>query len=325
MNARALEEEQEQEERRAARSLSFVHLERTKDQVASSMAPAPGVSAPAQQARPMTRSLTARMARPLSATLRRTDSGSSQLSSASSAVDMWSASGQEEGLPEANLLEESEDLEEKTSGAGLYLNRGTLQQQNVTTGTSLSTEGGPNAGAGSSSREPVLGLCAATESESSCGSVTGGAAPTVVEQTRKMPSSPGNKAGTDTDNAALVLQGSDAVGEDGVRSKGDEHESLHRTSKVDDGAESDLLSAEQEEESFEPVSSPNWYLTFEEFVAGIQQEPGICQFFAEQYIIELNELTEKQNDLLDPYTRLVFKTALAKRKHSDQHQQHKES
>lgn len=52
-----------------------------------------------------------------------------------------------------------------------------------------------------------------------------------------------------------------------------------------------------------------WVLTFEQFVAGIQQEPELCQFFAEQNTIDL-EGTSVDPDL-NPYTRTVLASAVS--------------
>ncbi len=47
-----------------------------------------------------------------------------------------------------------------------------------------------------------------------------------------------------------------------------------------------------------------WYLTFEQFVSGIQQEPELCQFFAEQSIIDLHGTSV--DPVLSSYTRTVL-------------------
>ena len=47
-----------------------------------------------------------------------------------------------------------------------------------------------------------------------------------------------------------------------------------------------------------------WMLTFEQFVAGIQQEPELCQFFAEQNIIDLSGTCV--DPILSQYTRTVL-------------------
>ena len=52
-----------------------------------------------------------------------------------------------------------------------------------------------------------------------------------------------------------------------------------------------------------------WVLTFEQFVAGIQQEPELCQFFAEQNTIDL-EGTSVDPDL-NPYTKTVLASAVS--------------
>ena len=47
-----------------------------------------------------------------------------------------------------------------------------------------------------------------------------------------------------------------------------------------------------------------WMLTFEQFVAGIQQEPELCQFFAEQNVIDLSGTCV--DPILSQYTRTVL-------------------
>ena len=47
-----------------------------------------------------------------------------------------------------------------------------------------------------------------------------------------------------------------------------------------------------------------WFLTFEQFVAGVQQEPELCQFFAEQNIIDLSG--SSVDPILSQYTRTVL-------------------
>lgn len=47
-----------------------------------------------------------------------------------------------------------------------------------------------------------------------------------------------------------------------------------------------------------------WYLNFEQFVAGIQQEPELCQFFAEQNIIDLSGTSV--DPILSQYTRTIL-------------------
>lgn len=47
-----------------------------------------------------------------------------------------------------------------------------------------------------------------------------------------------------------------------------------------------------------------WFLTFEQFVAGIQQEPELCQFFAEQNVIDLSG--SSVDPILSQYTRTIL-------------------
>ncbi len=50
-----------------------------------------------------------------------------------------------------------------------------------------------------------------------------------------------------------------------------------------------------------------WYITFEQFISGIQQEPELCQFFAEQSIIDLRGNDGTSVDpVLSSYTRTVL-------------------
>ena len=51
----------------------------------------------------------------------------------------------------------------------------------------------------------------------------------------------------------------------------------------------------------------NWYLNFEQFVSGIQQEPDLCQFFAEQNTIDLTGTNV--DPVLNPYTRTILATS----------------
>lgn len=48
----------------------------------------------------------------------------------------------------------------------------------------------------------------------------------------------------------------------------------------------------------------NWMLTFEQFVAAIQQEPELCQFFAEQNRMDLEGTSV--DPILNPYTKTVL-------------------
>ena len=47
-----------------------------------------------------------------------------------------------------------------------------------------------------------------------------------------------------------------------------------------------------------------WFLTFEQFVAGVQQEPELCQFFAEQNVIDLSG--SSVDPILSQYTRTIL-------------------
>ena len=48
----------------------------------------------------------------------------------------------------------------------------------------------------------------------------------------------------------------------------------------------------------------NWMLTFEQFAAAIQQEPELCQFFAEQNRMDLEGTSVDR--ILNPYTKTVL-------------------
>jgi len=48
-----------------------------------------------------------------------------------------------------------------------------------------------------------------------------------------------------------------------------------------------------------------WFLTFEQFVSGLNQEPDLCQFFAEQNLIDLSGSTSV-DPVLSSYTRTVI-------------------
>ena len=47
-----------------------------------------------------------------------------------------------------------------------------------------------------------------------------------------------------------------------------------------------------------------WFLSFEQFVAGVQQEPELCQFFAEQNVIDLSG--SSVDPILSQYTRTIL-------------------
>ena len=48
----------------------------------------------------------------------------------------------------------------------------------------------------------------------------------------------------------------------------------------------------------------SWYISFEDFIAGVQREPELCQFFAEQYILNLKG--SSVDPILNPYTRVFM-------------------
>lgn len=51
-------------------------------------------------------------------------------------------------------------------------------------------------------------------------------------------------------------------------------------------------------------SDNNWTITLEDFIAAIQREPDLCQFFAEQYILDLRGSCV--DPLLSSYTRVFM-------------------
>lgn len=52
------------------------------------------------------------------------------------------------------------------------------------------------------------------------------------------------------------------------------------------------------------VKIESWYITFEDFIASIQREPELCQFFAEQYVLDLKG--SSVDAVLNPYTRIFM-------------------
>ena len=51
-----------------------------------------------------------------------------------------------------------------------------------------------------------------------------------------------------------------------------------------------------------------WFLTFEQFVSGLNQEPDLCQFFAEQNLLDLTGASSV-DPILSSYTRTVIATS----------------
>ncbi len=51
-----------------------------------------------------------------------------------------------------------------------------------------------------------------------------------------------------------------------------------------------------------------WFLTFEQFVSGLNQEPELCQFFAEQNLLDLTGASSV-DPILSSYTRTVIATS----------------
>ena len=73
--------------------------------------------------------------------------------------------------------------------------------------------------------------------------------------------------------------------------------------------EGEVEEVEVEEVDVEDVEeaeelSRRWFLTFEQFVAAVQQEPELCQFFAEQNVIDVEG--SPVDPLLSDYTRAVL-------------------
>ncbi len=51
-----------------------------------------------------------------------------------------------------------------------------------------------------------------------------------------------------------------------------------------------------------------WFLTFEQFVSGLNKEPDLCQFFAEQNLLDLTGASSV-DPVLNSYTRTVLATS----------------
>ena len=54
------------------------------------------------------------------------------------------------------------------------------------------------------------------------------------------------------------------------------------------------------------TSTVSWYITLEQFIGGIQREPDLCQFFAEQYMMDL------KGSSVDPDLTSYTRTFMAK-------------
>jgi len=54
----------------------------------------------------------------------------------------------------------------------------------------------------------------------------------------------------------------------------------------------------------DPEMSKRWYITFEQFISAVQQEPELCQFFAEQDTIDLE--SSSVDPILSRYTQSVL-------------------
>jgi hypothetical protein len=67
---------------------------------------------------------------------------------------------------------------------------------------------------------------------------------------------------------------------------------------IGDSFEQVMANAEELEEK--------WFLTFEQFVGALQQQPFLCQFFAEQNSIDLSGTSV--DPVLNPYTRTILAT-----------------
>ena len=61
------------------------------------------------------------------------------------------------------------------------------------------------------------------------------------------------------------------------------------------------------EVSSEEKINEKWFLKFEQFISAVQQEPELCQFFAEQSTIDL--AGSSVDPVLNPYTRTVLATS----------------
>ena len=308
INARLLEEEEEdrrEEKAKSRRSISYAQLDHANDRVESCAQPiAPKRS---RVKKKMTRSHTTRetgCAKPLAAL-------SQQSNTSLSPPHLTSPSPQP--APAHNRAESQKDGNLDSSAVTACDN-----QEPAATGTSqrLHTGSTPSlpTSATSADGDRVGSAISRTETESSVSDDGMVVVTSSVTETVSM-SLDGDVRWKQTEpNASLDGEEEHICEEESVRGK---EQDVHGNGKVEEVSGMDLLGMDPVE-CFEQESSPNWYLSFEQFVEGIQHEPSVCQFFAEQYVIQLHEMTDKQKGHLDPYTRIVFETALVKRKSGDQ-------
>lgn len=62
------------------------------------------------------------------------------------------------------------------------------------------------------------------------------------------------------------------------------------------------------EMGLDPALQEKWFLTFEQFVSGLNKEPDLCQFFAEQNLLDLSGASSV-DPILNSYTRTVLATS----------------
>ena len=59
-----------------------------------------------------------------------------------------------------------------------------------------------------------------------------------------------------------------------------------------------IISPALNDDSEDDKVNKKWFFTFEQFVPGIQQKPELCQFFAEQSVMDLAETSRTSVDLV---------------------------
>lgn len=79
-------------------------------------------------------------------------------------------------------------------------------------------------------------------------------------------------------------------------------------SKSPNSSSSSLANSLTLEISSDSALQEKWFLTFEQFVAGLNKEPDLCQFFAEQNLLDLTGASSV-DPILNSYTRTVLATS----------------
>ena len=94
--------------------------------------------------------------------------------------------------------------------------------------------------------------------------------------------------------ANLILDGSKKEAENDTETRNDsttcanETENVHVFCDVNENDTNLYLEATKTLKlSSEKSKTSKWSLSLEEFISGLQSEPELCQFFAEQYLIDL--------------------------------------